>query len=511
MNVSIDINNKDLGVKKDKRNNPSTPPINTKVKQDITRKKKVRKERIPLKVKNPKLFKTLKVLLISILTLSIGFGAYSGYKAYNFANNIGLDVGIGDIVNPIVKDPELQKDSTGQYTNVLLLGIDTRDNEAGLLNTDTMIVASYNHETNDAVLISVPRDFFVMVPNEGWYTKINGIYSHGEKREEGSGVLLLRTVLEEVLDMEIQYHAMIDLNGFTQTIDALGGLTINVENTFTDYQYPTGLPAPYNPFETVTFEAGPQTMDGDTALKYSRSRKSPDPFEGSDFARARRQQNVIVALQEKLLSTETLLDPTKLLEILDLVEENVQLSEFTLEDIQAGLALLNKQEENNGEIYTFVLDPTIGDWQVLTDRGLTTDGAYVIGPKLGLSVYTDLHSIVQGFLGNPELYKEEATIMVYDTGLGYYPTYDKTLELLEEFPFTDITFMGTLYYDKTGVTMYNHSQDKFPTTTTLLSDYISPDSTIQPEYITTSLNAEDITILFGAEIVEEVTEQEVIE
>lgn len=476
---------------------------------DIGAGKPTKIKRPKLKIRNPKLYKKLRIIGMIILSIIIAMAVYSGVKAYNFANNIGININIGDILNPIVKDPQLQKDSTGTYTNILILGIDTRETNAGLLNTDTMIIASYNHKTNDVVMMSIPRDFFVPVPDQGWYTKVNGIYSVGEKTEEGTGIDLLATVLEDIIDMEIQYHAMIDLKGFTDIIDAIGGITVNVENSFTDYQYPTGAPAPYSPYQTVSFEAGPQLMDGDTALKYSRSRKSPDASEGSDFARAKRQQNVLVALQENLLSSETLLDPSKLLEILDLVEGNITLSEFTMEDIQAGLSLLKKQSEEDGQMYSFVLDPSIGDWQVLTDKGLTQDNAYVIGPKLGLGNYTDLHSIIYGFLTTPELYKEEAKIMVYDTGLGYQETYNIALELLEEFPFTDVTFMGTLYYDKIGTTIYNHSTDQENNTTfKLFSNYLDTENITQPEYITTNLNAEDITILLGAQkvILDEVSE-----
>jgi len=93
--------------------------------------------------------------------------------------------------------------------------------------------------------------------------------------------------VEELVGEEIQYYAMIDLKGFVNLIDSLDGTYINVENSFTDYMYPADNNVGY---QTVTFTAGPQTMDGDIALKYARSRHSMDNGEGSDFARARRQQ-----------------------------------------------------------------------------------------------------------------------------------------------------------------------------------------------------------------------------
>src|SRR5690606_38935153 len=133
--------------------------------------------------------------------------------------------------------------------------------------------------------------------------------------------------VKEVTGLETQYYAMVDLQGFRQAIDAVGGVVVNVENSFTDYCYPADETSTNStlrrcgdagmyPAETLTFTKGPQTMDGATALKYARSRKAAG-VEGGDYSRARRQQRVISALRDKLMSSETYLNPQKFLEIMD--------------------------------------------------------------------------------------------------------------------------------------------------------------------------------------------------
>jgi LCP family protein required for cell wall assembly len=339
-------------------------------------------------------------------------------------------------------------------------------------------------------------------PDLYWFRRINSVYSTYEQKGEGQGLLRLREVVSEITGIEIQYHAMIDFKGFTELIDSLGGINVNVENSFTDYRYP--IEPSGN--KIVSFEAGPQLMDGTTALEYARSRHSLDNNEGSDFARARRQQKVITAVTNEIISS-SLLDPQSLMSLFNVIQDNVKISDFTLNDIEAGIKEL-KEFKENGDTYSFVLDPTAGAGQLVTSKNVVNTGAYAIGPIDGLGNYEDIQAYIQQIWVNPKLYEEDPVIRTYNTGQGYTESRDSYLELKEQFPYLKISYMGTLYSDKEGTIAYINGEEGFSHSLDVIKDFINPDSTEKPEYIKTRLNAEDITILYGQEIVSEGDTQE---
>ncbi len=439
-------------------------------------------------------------ILFIFLVLVIGSGLYFGYKGYMTGKGIGLNLSPSDLIGK-QKEPELKKDSTGAYTNILIVGIDTRT-KLKTFNTDVIIVASYNHKTKDVVMISIPRDFCTKVnPSKTSYGKINSAYSIYEAKEKGSGLEGLKGIVEEITGMEIQYYTMINFNGFVELVDAVGGLYINVENSFTDYKYPaeTGYGT-----QTISFKAGPQLMDGDTALKYARSRQSQQNGEGSDYARAKRQHKVIDAFIKKLLSTETLLNPNKVMSLLTSIQDNIKVSEFTIDDIQAGVNILKSlsSENSTSSTYSFVLDPTIGNYSLISHQ--PSCGEYNIGPKEGLGRYTKLGEYINLALSYPALYSENPSIYSYDTGLGYQNTKTKTEELKTRFKYLDIRFQGTKFNDKEGTYIYSNTTDKFSKSVDILASYLKTNNKVKPEYLTTATGG-DISILFGKEIIQDET------
>lgn len=453
--------------------------------------RKSRREKLPADGNRSKK-KRKKIIMLAIIALVLLGLGFLVYKGYIFSHDFGFRFKPEDLL--IREEKSLKKDPTGKYTNVLLVGLDTREN-SGLLNTDTIIVASYNYETNNITMISIPRDFHVETgENIPWYVRINSIYNAAEQQEEGAGIVALQDTVERVIGKEIQYYAMVDFKAFVEIVDTLGGIDVNVENSFTDYLYPLG-----DGYQTVSFEAGPQTMDGETALIYSRSRHSLQNNEGSDFARAKRQQKVIIALKDKLLSSESLTNPKTILGIMSSIDGNIRVSEFSTNDIEAALDLSKEFNENSGKTYSFVLDTSVGNYSLVEKKPMES-GAYAIGPKLGLGDYTDINEFVKLILNTPALYEEKAKVLVYDTGAGYQTVLELTEELNEVYPYLDITFSGTLRADKKEVIVYSHEEDENNSTVRELVKYLGTELTTQPEYITTNLNGEDVTILVGSNI-----------
>ena len=486
--MTLDINIKDT-------ENNLKPMIEKKRENTIPKREKV-------KMSPEKKQKLLKIALIAILSIFLCIGAFYFYKGYILTKNMGLKISAENLF-PDNKKPELKKDSTGKYTNALIVGIDTRENSK-LLNTDTIVLLSYNYDTNEMLMLSIPRDFHVEINDTNWYSRINSVYSNAEQLRENTGLKELSKTVEEITNQEIQYYAMVDYNAFLEIIDTVGGITVNVENSFTDYMYPSGIG-----YQTVSFQAGPQEMDGETALKYSRSRHSMDNGEGSDYARARRQQKVIAAIQEKIISSETFTNPKTLMNIISSLANNIKVSEFTIDDIEAGLKLALKFKNENGQINSFVLDPTIGN-NSLVETKVLESGAYAIGPVLGFGIYDDIHSYMDLLIKDPLLYKENARILVYNTGLGHQEAYQKTLELQTKYPYLNIVFAGTLYSDKQGIDIYTQNEEEPKNhTVEILSDYLKADTKTKPEYVTTNLNGEDVTILLGTQIIKENNNSEI--
>ncbi len=201
--------------------------------------------------------------------------------------------------------------------NVLLLGIGGVRHDGPFLS-DTIIIASIKPSTHDFALISIPRDLVVNIPSHGW-RKINEINSFGEVAQAGNGAEYTRQIISDFLNIPIHYAVRIDFSGFEKIVDILGGLEITVDKSFTDYSYPA---ANYK-YRAVSFKEGPQLMDGATALQFVRSRHSMNNNEGSDFARSKRQQKVIVALKNKLLSLSFLSNPQKISSVVQELKDSI--------------------------------------------------------------------------------------------------------------------------------------------------------------------------------------------
>ena len=179
--------------------------------------------------------------------------------------------------------------------NVLVMGMDSRvEDPDDIARTDTMILFSMDPESRTAGMLSIPRDMWVEIPGFD-YAKINTAYRLGEVYNiEGRGPGLAISTVENLLGMEIDYYAIVDFNAFEGFIDELGGVTVTVpEKIVVD---------PLGKHNTETLKAGEHLMPGYLALAYARSRNSS----GSDFDRADRQQQVVMAIRDQILSAEML-------------------------------------------------------------------------------------------------------------------------------------------------------------------------------------------------------------
>ena len=177
--------------------------------------------------------------------------------------------------------------------NILLMGIDRRPGEPFISRTDSMIVISINPETEKVSMLSVPRDLYVMLPGRG-RDRINTAFVYGStgNNPAGGAALAMQTV-EYNLGIPIDHYVLVDFSAVTNGVDLLGGVDVNVPYTINDPTYPS-MNYGYDP---LYIAAGLQHFDGVTALKYARTR-----HQDSDFGRARRQQQLILAVRDKAVA-----------------------------------------------------------------------------------------------------------------------------------------------------------------------------------------------------------------
>lgn len=176
--------------------------------------------------------------------------------------------------------------------NILLMGIDRRPGESFISRTDTMMLVSIDQEGNSISILSIPRDLYVLIPGHG-RDRINTAFVYGSAGNNpiGGAALAMQTV-EYNLGVRVNHYVMVDFGAVIKGIDAIGGVDVYVPSDLSDPTFPDmnyGFDAFYVP-------AGWNHFDGDTALKYARTRHADN-----DFGRAQRQQQIILAAREKVL------------------------------------------------------------------------------------------------------------------------------------------------------------------------------------------------------------------
>jgi len=306
-------------------------------------------------------------------------------------------------------------------TNILLLGYGGLNHDGGLL-TDTIILVRLDKVSQTAHLVSIPRDLWVSFPVNGdklHPDKINAAfaigsddknYPHKLPRYTGGingGGQLAKYAVAEVIGEPIDYFVSLDFAGFKNAIDSLGGVDVRVQTTFDDYWYPlegkaedtcdqpeelvaatatmSGEEAKeffHCRFEHLHFDRGETHMDGQTALKYVRSRHSAQ--DGNDFGRSQRQKNLILAVKDKLLSVSSL---PRLVPFIN------TLSQYLKTDLD--LTQTAKLSSQALEYKDFQVNSvTISLDNVLTE-GRNSLGQYILHPKEGIDQWDQLHSWLQ--------------------------------------------------------------------------------------------------------------------
>ncbi|MFA4995626.1 MAG: LCP family protein [Patescibacteria group bacterium] len=327
------------------------------------------------KKKGWKVFFVIFGILLICLASFLAYIYATGSKI--FENGIG-----GSSLVRAIKGDKLNGEEDGRV-NILLMGRGG-DNHPGGLLTDSLLVASIDVKNKKMALISVPRDLYVPIKNHG-SDKINAAFAYGykdylsdncKKKKQSdcvddasiAGAQLTRETVSNVLGIPVQYHVMIDFEGFKQLVDKLGGVDIYVDKAIYDPLYPDKEMKGYDP---LYIKAGQQHMDGELALKYSRSRETT-----SDFDRSRRQQQVISAVRDKMLKAGVLANPKTVLDLVTIVGNHLR-TNFTPAELKILAEMINGIDQNT--MVTKVLS-SANDSYLVSD---SSSGTFYLKPKTG--------------------------------------------------------------------------------------------------------------------------------
>ena len=316
----------------------------------------------------------------------------------------------------IVLHPGAKLKEVNGKTNVLLLGIGGGSHDGPNL-TDTIILASIDWKKDAVTLVSIPRDLWVpSIPYS--FKKINEAYAL-------NGLPLAEATVSDVTGQSIQYGIRLNFQGFVDAINQIGGVDVHVQHTLDDYHYPisgmedatcghtpqelqaftASLSASLTPdednfnffpcrYKHLHVDPGLQHMDGELALEFARSRHAVGS-EGTDFARSARQQLIIEAIRNKLISS-AFLNPGKLLGLYDIMKQSI---DTDIPQDELGLFLERLIEIRNAKIQTAVID--LGDYKTgragLLDNApisIEYDYSAALIPRVGNGNFSEIHDYI---------------------------------------------------------------------------------------------------------------------
>jgi len=311
----------------------------------------------------------IKWIIIFIVLGLLAAGAYVAYKAISASNSVFN----GDIFG-LVQQKKLQQDEGGR-TNILIFGTSEDDpgHEAAWL-TDSIMVLSVNQSTNDAYMVSMPRDLEVKFGKAcmtGYSGKINGVYgcNYEDGNDEKAGAMALKETVSDITGLEIQYYAHVNYSVVRDVVNALGTITVNIEgsggapgvmdsnfdwkckggNAYASRATMIKNCPPNGHF--IDYKNGPAELDAEHALYLAQARGDTQPTYGlgrSNPDREQNQQKIIVAIKDKALSTGTLTNIGKVTGLIDAIDKNLR-TNFDTSEIRTLMSLA--QNIPNESIY----------------------------------------------------------------------------------------------------------------------------------------------------------------
>ena len=283
------------------------------------------------------------------------------------------------------------------------------------------MILSINTRDNSAFMLSVPRDLWVNIPGQG-HSKINEAYVDGESEHFnesgyfGGGMGLLQETIQQDFSIPIDYYALVDYNAFRDMVNAVGGITVNIQSSD-----PRGLYDPSVDYAThgplVRLTNGSHALTGEQALDLARARGDAYGsygFPQSDFDRTAHQRQMLLALRSKASSSGVLANPLKVSSLFDAVGKNIK-TNFSLSEAHRLYDIGKKL--NGNAIQSIGLNSANGKNLLISYTSYSGESA--LAPAAGVDDFSDIRAFVQRLTSNDPVVKENATVVLLNATDAY--------------------------------------------------------------------------------------------
>lgn len=337
-----------------------------------------------------KVLKTLLITLIILLAIFAFAKVATSYisrslldKEHSFT--VKKSNSLGNIILLAINSSGDEKDLP-EKINFLILGNPGEGNNAPNL-TDTIMLATLKPKDKKIFFFSIPRDLYARIDDSPNFSKINALYEMGKNQNQNNPAKYITSAVEKITGEKIDYFLTIDLISIKKIVDDLGGLNVNVSQTVDDSRFPTAG----NGYERFHMEKGWRYFDGETTLKYLRTRHSKN----GDFDRMRRQQDIVEAFRKKIFGLNIIWDFPKILRIYSDLESHITTNINIANDAKALYKTVKSIPPEN-LIYK-VIDTDTSTGLVTTDNIQLNNGimASIVRPSKGLENYEDIINFIK--------------------------------------------------------------------------------------------------------------------
>lgn len=393
-----------------------------------------------------------------------------------------------------VFSPADLKNDNGRV-NILVAGNSDDDpGHSGADLTDSIMIVSINTKNNTALMLSVPRDLWVNVPGRG-HAKINAAYPEG-------GMNLLKSVVEDATGLNVHYTALVNYTAFRDLVNAVGGITINIQST--DKR---GIYDPNIDYTTryccalAKYPNGPVTLDGKQALNLARARGDPTSlgypygFESGDFTRTENQRKMLLAVKDKVSSISTLANPLKITSLIDAVGNNVK-TDLQVNEMQTLYYYSKKIDDTKIDSYN--INTLKGSNTTMLSNYTSPDGQSALIPAAGVGNYEDIRAQIQKVFTAGPLVKENSAIEVLNatdaTGLAKLTSHSLTAQGV------NIVGVADAAVNQPTTTLIDNSQGQKPSTLNYLRTTYKA-TVVTDQKLTTNYPAADFILVLGQDAI----------